>query len=511
MDIKGLSKKIILALGMVMICLSVCAKPWARDWNVYSFGAKGDGKTLDTKAIQSAIDECHLKGGGKVLLANGQFLSGTIFLKSNVKLYLESGATLLGSSSYSDYPVKPSAFPSVTGEYQTDKALIYAEGAENIAIMGDGIINGQGENLYKPGYKGERPHIIHLRACKDIKVCGIKLFNSASWVQKYQSCQNLLIDGVSVDARENKDIESPRFFNSPGMNTDGCNIVDCRNVRISNCNIDSGDDGIVFKSFSKNEGCYNVTVTNCIVTTNASGIKIGTESAGTFKDFVINNCVVFDTRGAGIGLMTVDGASMERILISNITMRNIKGTAIFVRLGKRNKVYREGETPTAGKISDILFQNIYGTGIERYGCSITGVPDAPIEGVSLQNIRLSFRGGDDPLYFEGSADKPVQKRQIDNVPEKESEYPRSEMFGKLPAYGLYVRHTNSIELSHVTFTLEKEDARPALIMDDVEHAYIHHFQAPGVSGVPSSVHLINVRHRTISDSEHIRLESDTSQ
>ena len=509
MDIKSYSTKITLACVMLMVCLSAYPKPAANNWDVYSFGAKGDGKTLDTKAIQSTIDACHLQGGGKVLLAGGQFLSGTITLKSNVTLYLEAGTTLLGSGSYNDYPVQPSAFPSIIGEYKTDKALIYAEGVENIAIMGDGIINGQGDKLYKPGYEGERPHIIHLRACKDIKVCGVKLFNSATWVQKYQSCQNLLIDGVSVDSRENTEIELPRFIHSPGRNTDGCNIVDCRNVRISNCNIVSGDDGIVFKSFSVNEGCDNITVTNCVLSTNASGIKIGTESAGTFRDFVINNCVIYDTRGAGVGLMTVDGASIERILVSNITMRNIKGAAIFVRLGKRNKIYRKGETPTVGKINDVLFQNIYGTGIERYGCSITGIPGTPITGISLQNIRLNFKGGDEPLYFEGSEDKLVKQRQINDVPEKENEYPRSEMFGKLPAYGLYVRHTHSIELSHVTFTLDKEDTRPALILDDVRQSYIHRFQASDPSGVPSLVHFRNVHHSTISDSENIRLESDS--
>lgn len=465
-------KEITLTLAMFMVSLFVYPKPNAKDWNVYSFGAKGDGKTLDTKAIQSTIDACYQQGGGKVLLAGGQFLSGTIILKSNVTLYLESGTTLMGSSSYKDYPVRASAFPSIMGEYMTDKALIYAEGEENVAIMGHGTINGQGDKLYKPGYEGDRPHIIHLRACKDIKVCGVKLFNSATWVQKYQSCQNLLIDAVTVDSRENKDIELPRFIHSPGRNTDGCNIVDCKDVRISNCHIVSGDDGIVFKSFSVNEGCYNVTVTNCIISTNASGIKIGTETAGAFMDFVINNCVIYDTRGAGIGLMTVDGGSIERILVSNITMRNIKGAAIFVRLGKRNRVYRKGENPTTGRINNVLLQNVYGTGIERYGCSITGIPGAPIEGISLQNIRLNFMGGDEPLYFEGSADKPVQQRRVDNVPEKESEYPRSEMFGKLPAYGLYVRHTNFIELSHVAFTLDKEEARPALIMDDVRRVEI---------------------------------------
>lgn len=441
-------------------------------WDVYLFGAKGDGKTVDTQAIQHAIDNCYNSGGGKVLLHSGHFLSGTICLKSNVTLFIESGGVLLGSSNPNDYPVLTTDYPAVSGEYPIDKTLIYAENAENIAITGNGTINGRGDEL-EPMAK-PRPHTILIRSCKNVMIRDVRLYNAAFWVQKYQSCDNLVIDGITVDSRENKNIEEPRFIDVPGgRNTDGCNIVDCSNVRISNCNINSGDDGIVFKSFLKDKGCSNVTVTNCVITTNASGIKIGTETAGDFRDFTINNCVIYDTRGAAIGLMTVDGGTIERIILSGITLRNIKGTSIFLRVGNRGKIYRKGsDKPNVGKMKDILIQNIYGTEIERYGCSITGIKDGRPENIVLENINLIFKKGTEPLLFEGYPDRIVKELTVDNVPELEKDYPRGEMFGKLPAYGFYVRHVDNIEFNGIKLVPNEYDERPAIVTDDVNLNFI---------------------------------------
>ena len=448
-------------------------------WDVYSFGAKGDGKTLDTQALQKTIDACHQAGGGKVYLHSGQFLSGTIHLKSHVTLYVESGAVLLGSDSPSDYPVTPTLYPSVSGEYVIDRTLIYAEEAENIAIMGNGTIDGRGDDL--ESMERPRPHIIHFRGCKRVKIRNVRLYNAAFWVQKYQSCDDLLIDGITVETRENKDIEQARFIDVPGgRNTDGCNIVDCRNVRISNCNIDSGDDGIVFKSFSQQEGCYNITVTNCVITTNASGIKIGTESSGAFKDITVSNCAIYNTRGAAIGLMTVDGAIMERILVSGITLRNIKGTAIFLRIGNRAKVYRQDDkAPGMGQMKDILIRDVYGADIERYGCSITGVPGACPENIVLDNINLAFNERETPLWFEGYEGRAVQQLDKNNVPELEDVYPRGEMFGKLPAYGFYVRHVRGIAFNNIHIQASKEEKRPPLMLADVEGFSMYNFWSNG--------------------------------
>lgn len=462
-------------------------------YNVFNFGAKGDGKTLDTRAIQLAIDRCNKEGGGTVYLHKGCFVSGTIYLKDNVNLYIEAGAVLKASDNLDNFPVKPSKYPSYTGEFVTNKMLIYAEEVKNISISGRGTIDGNGDYWIEGPYGSPsfsvRPRIIHMRGCEDIQVRDITLYNSASWVQSYQSCKNLLIDGVSVNSRENKDIEKPRYIDARGRNTDGMDIIDCQKVRVSSCFIVSGDDGICLKSFSPDEKCRDITITNCVLSTNGSGIKIGTETAGGFEDITVSNCVVYDTRAEAIALLTADGANIERVTISNISLRNIKGAAIAIRLGVRNRPYTLNAKINKPLIKDIIIQNVQGTRISTdFGCSITGIPGYSVENVILKNINLEFEG-------EGTiADS---NREI---PEHETSYPSGRVFGRIPAYGFFIRHVNNLLLDNVWLRFLKDDHRPAVLCDDVEQLVLKGLKAQGTDLTPELIRLKNTRDVVISQS-----------
>jgi polygalacturonase len=297
-----------------------------------------------------------------------------------------------------------------------------------------------------------------------------------------------VIDGITVDSRPNKDINKERFADAPGRNNDGLDLVDCQKVRVSNCYIYSGDDAIVLKSLSHDEACRDITISNCVVSSNASGIKIGTESSGRFEDICIQNCVVYDTRCDAISMMTVDGARMERIMVSNITCRNIKGSAIFIRLGNRNRTYRHNAIINTPHLKDIIIDNFQGTGISpNHGFIIAGLEDIPVENVSVSNLNLTFDGG-------GKAEDSFR-----TIPENEQNYPNGRIFGVLPAYGLYIRHARNITLRDMQVRFISEDERPAVCCQDVSRFTINGLMAGASRNAPQHIRLINTKDVTISE------------
>ena len=441
-------------------------------YDVRDYGAAGDGVKPDTKAIQAAIDACTQAGGGRVYLSNGTFLSGGIKLKNNVALYVEGGTILLASRNKDDY---------------THRSLVYAEKADNISIAGRGIIDGHG--AVSKEFPKVRKHPIHFVQCKNVKVQDVILRNSTTWIQHYFKCDNLVIDGVTVDSRINPDIEKQRYANAPGRNEDGLNINSCQQVRISNCVINSDDDGIVLKSTSLRP-CRNVTITNCIVSSNASAIKFGTESGGGFQNITVGNCTIYDTRNSGIALEIVDGGTLDRINISNITMRNVKGSAIFIRLGNRGRLYERKEKPGVGKVRNIMISNVQASEVGGWiepvgkrvvGCHITGLPGFAVEDVTLSNIRIRFKGG-------GTAEDANRE-----IPERPEAYPSCRMYGTLPAYGFYVRHAKSIEFHHVDLGFDNPELRPAMVFDDVEDLEIFDFDAESTASTNALIWLKQVR------------------
>ena len=429
------------------------------------FGAVADGETLSTWAIQQCIDACHAAGGGTVVLPTGVLVTGTLVLKSHVHLEVSAGAVLRASADLAQFPSVASRYPSYDGEYVTHKALIRVEDAEQVSITGLGTIDGGG-NTWVDGPYGMpsfslRPRILYFRGCRRVRVRDVTLRNAASWVQTYQDCQDVGLCGITVDSRENPDIEAERYAKVPGRNTDGLDIVDCQRVTVSDCRITAGDDGICLKSYAPDGVCRDIAITNCIVSTNASGIKIGTETSGAITDVVISNCVVHDTRCDAIAVMTVDGALVERISISGITLRNIKGAPIYIRCGARGRVYRQGAVARAGILRDVHISNVQGAGLSaEYASSITGLAGQPVERVCLQGVSLEAEGG-------------LESIPAGAVPELAAAYPSGKAFGPLPAYGFYVRHARDVVFDQVRVRARMPDARPVIVVDDVSESRIH--------------------------------------
>ncbi len=406
--------------------------------SVRDFGAVGDGMKLETQALQAAIEACARAGGGTVYFPPGRYLSGTLFLKSHLTLHLEGGAVLLGSPKLEDYPPTLPALRSYTDNY-TERSLIYAENLEQVGFEGHGMIDGQGASFKGP-YKA-RPYLLRIIGCREVSMRGLTLKNSPMWVQHYLACEGVCIDGIRVESTCNG-------------NNDGIDIDGCERVRISNCDIRSGDDSICLKS-TLDRPCKNVVVTNCVLSSRCNAFKLGTESNGGFEDIVMSNCAIYDTNLAGIALEMVDGGTLERVNISNITMHNAKG-GIFIRLGNRARPFKAGMNPIGvGQLRQVRISDVQATGVDAIGCSITGLEGHPVEDVALENVSISFAGG-------GRA-----AGDLAGIPEKASSYPDYMKFGPLPAYGFFCRHARGLRFSRVQVKVAQPDARPSLVCQDV--------------------------------------------
>ncbi|MEW5975475.1 MAG: glycoside hydrolase family 28 protein [Acidobacteriota bacterium] len=432
-----------------------------------AFGAKGNGEALDTGALQRAIDAA-AASGGLVYVSPGTYRTGTLFLKSNVSLQLEAGATLLGSKNLEDYPSVQPALRSYTDTY-VHQSLIYGENLENVALLGRGTIDGQGG-----AFRGEyrvRPYLIRMVGCRNVQVADLTMKDSPMWVQHYLACENLAIRGLAVHSRCNE-------------NNDGIDIDACRNVRISDCEVWSGDDAIVLKS-TLAQPCRDVTITNCVLSSDCNALKLGTESVGGFDNIVISNCSIYDTHLSGLALELVDGGLLENVSVSNLVMRDVR-SAIFLRLGNRARPPYEGApNPGLGRLRNVVVQNVQATGADKIGCAVVGLAERPLENVTLSNIRIRFEGGGT------EADTGL------TIPELAEAYPEYKMFGVLPAYAFYCRHVRNIRFLDVEVAPEREEFRPALVSDDVQDLKLSDFRAANSNPV---LLLRNTRHAWIQGS-----------
>jgi polygalacturonase len=491
-----------------------------RVYDVTTFGAKGDGKNLDTGAINKAIEAAAAAGGGTVQFPAGTYLSVSIRLKSNITLYLDQGATILAADFVKGKVEYDQPEPNEWDMYQDfghshwQNSLIWGIGLENISIIGPGQINGKGLTRRSPrprrplqagdtptslagAQPGARPQsplgedappsemnglgnkAIGLKLCRNVLLRDFSILNGGHFALLATGVDNLTIDNLKVDT-----------------NRDGFDIDACRNVRISNCSVNSpNDDAIVLKSsyglgFAR--ATENVTITNCSVSGYDIGtlldgtykrnvkeapdrdgptgrVKLGTESNGGFKNITISN-IVFD-HCRGLALETVDGGLLEDITITNITMRDIVNSPIFMRLGSRMR--GPAGTPV-GRLRRVNISNVIVYNADpRYSSIIAGIPGYDIEDVTLSNIRILYQGGG------------TKEQAAVEPPERETGYPEPSMFGELPAYGFFLRHVKGVSLNNVEVTFLKEEMRPAFVLDDVKGADFYHVKAQKKASVPT--------------------------
>lgn len=456
--------------ALILVCLFIFPAAYSqRFFNVADYGADKSGRTVCTASVQRAIDECSGNGGGTVFFPAGKYISGTIFLRNYVSLYLDNGAVLKGSSSPDDYPVTVPALRSYTDNY-TNKSLIYAENLSNITIEGNGTIDGNGGAFRVPAelkkadlhasYK-MRPYIIRIINCENVAVRNITITDSPMWVQHYLHCRNITIDGITVRSTVNE-------------NNDGIDIDDCEMVRISDCNIKSGDDAIVIKSTSGGQ-CRNIVVTNCILSSYCNAFKLGTETTGNFSNISFNNSVIFNTRLAGIALEMVDGGSMNNINVAGVQIDTV-GAPVFIRLGNRARpVIADAPKPGIGKMSGIMISDIQVRNAGKTGCAISGIPGRFIENISLEDIRISFAGANN---------KDLPDKVPEELPDK---YPEYNMFGMLPSYGFYLRHIKGLVIKDLQLSFSSPDSRPALLLDDVNEGSIASLKVSKENEIPSII------------------------
>lgn len=462
----------------------------AADFNILKFGAVGDGTTLNTEAIQKAIDACYQSGGGKVIFPEGKFLSGTIVLKDNITIHFEKNSVLLGSTELKDYR-NLDPFTEGLG-IDVGWALLVAVDAKNIGLEGEGTIDGQGSAIKakhiltdtRPEGErwGLRPFLVRIVRCDGVKVNDVALKYAGAWTSHYFQSKNLHIENVKI--------QSVGVAHNDGIGIDGC-----QNVLIKNCDVVSGDDALVFKTTSSKMACKNIVVTGLRLKSNQAGIKMGTESMANFEDIKISKCYIYDTKNGGIKLLTVDGAHLRNVEISDITMEGVRTPMLF-RLGSRLSVFRKNSDTKqqTGTFENVLIKNVKANAsanaqlMPPSGILITGVPGHYITGLTLENIEISLAGG-------GTAE---HARQV--VPEAVDQYPEIKTFGpRVPAYGVWARHVKGLKLVNVKFNLSGNDLRPAFICEDGIDVEVSNWKLPETTGAESIIRLENVQNAVVKN------------
>lgn len=436
-------------LGIILFSILSASASASIICDVRDFGAVGDGKTKDTRAIQAAVDKCADKKG-TVLLRNGTFLSGTIVLRSHIKFHIDITATLKGSKKDKDYP---DVFPDSDNTQLHDlrKSLLYAEKVENLTIEGKGTINGSGGKLAWniPWItESKRPTAILIAQSKNVTIQDLRVEDAAMWAVVTLETDDVIIRGLNI--------------HTPYLpNRDGIDIVDGHNILIENNIVYSQDDSICLKTGSKH-GTENVIVRNNTILGSkfANGLKLGTASVGSFKNILFENNTVSNVNLAAMTVESIDGAIVENVVFKDIFVRKT-GTPFFVLLGSRKHKVHGDYTLPVGSIDGVHFINIRSDKTKKtWGSPISGTV---LNGVRYAPKNITFKGVD--VTFRGD-------RRMKEVPrspkEYKGQYPDPHMWGKLPASGLYFRHIDGVKIEDSVFQVSTDDdPRPLIVREDV--------------------------------------------
>jgi len=447
-------------------------------FNVADYGAVGNGKTLCTEAIQKTVDICAAAGGGTVHFPAGKYLSGAIFLKSNVTLHIGEGATLLASTSFEDFPPFTPHW-RIQSDDTKRSSLITGIDLENIAVTGRGTLNGQGkpwwdalrsDNQKKEGQKKilnyGRPRVINLYRCHNVLIEGVTIVDSPSWTVHLVGCENLVVDGISIINPES------------GPNTDGVNPESCRNVRISNCFIDTGDDCITLKSGRDEEGrlkgrpTENVTITNCVMYKGHGAVVIGSEMSGDVRNVTADNIVCVGTdRAVRIKSTRGRGGIVENIRFSNFVVENVREPIYITTF--YTKTDPEPVSQRTPIFRDIAISHFT---IKKSPCmaKILGLPEMPIQGLRISDVAASTDVG---LLCDSAVGLELQNVQVNT--------------NKGPAFD--IRNCKNIELNGIKTTKPLAD-EPVVRMENVQDAFIH-----GCRAFPGTGSFLELRGKTTKD------------
>lgn len=501
------------ALPLLILCLcgilNAADSPGATYFNVRSYGAVGDGKNLDSAAINKAIEAAATGGGGTVFVPAGTYLCGSIHLKSDIHLFLDAGATILGAAHDSNAYDETEPFHGIAyqdgGHTYFHNSLIWGENLRNVFITGHGAINGGGmvrsagildqmcgyDHFQTPDTKTFPPvrvanKSIALKLCENVLIRDVTIIHGGHFAILVTGCDNMTIDNVTIDT-----------------NRDGMDIDCCRNTVVSNCRVNSPfDDGICPKStcaLGVPRITENLTITNCQVSGFDEGtlidgtmkghggcgrIKFGTESSGGFRNCAVSNCTFRNCHG--LALEEVDGGILENVSVNNLSMMNPRGYAIYITSGKRNRT--PGLT-TNSRVRNVMISNIIADGVDKMsGIQINGLPEQPLEGIRLENIRFTGKGGGT------AADAAI------NLKELGAGYPEPSKLGTVPAYGIFARHIMNLELSNIHMDFQTKDLRPAASFADIRGLEIDNFKPQVAAGVPAAVFAKDVLELVIRNS-----------